>query len=51
MKRLAAWAMIAAAAAGCAGIPAAQTIGGAKPAYLDAVTESVPNAQALGRRI
>lgn len=36
--------------AGCASI-GAQTIGGTKPAYLEAVTESVPNAAALGRRI
>lgn len=37
--------------AACAATPANQSIGGARPAYLDAITESVPNAAALGRRI
>ena len=41
---------VALAAAGCAAI-GAQEIGGARPTYLDAVTENVPNRAAIGHRI
>ncbi len=43
--------MLGAMVSGCAALTGAQAIGGEKPTYLDAVTESVPNVAALGRRI
>ncbi len=39
------------AAAACAAAPASERIGGARPSYLDAVTEDVANRAAIGRRI
>lgn len=44
------FAAAAAIATACAGIPAAP-VGGDRPTYLDAVTETAPNAQALTHRI
>jgi hypothetical protein len=43
--------MAAVVLAACAAAPAAERIGGARPSYLDSVTEDVPNRAALGRRI
>jgi hypothetical protein len=48
---LKALAMMAIAAAACAATPTSERIGGVRPTYLEAVTEGVPNAAALGRRI
>ena len=43
--------VVSAALAACAAAPGRGDIGGDKPTYLDAVTEAVPNREALGRRI
>jgi len=41
----------AALLAACASVPPAPEVGGARPTYLDAVTTTVPNMEAIGRRI
>ncbi len=44
-------AVLAALAAGCTSVASDGIVGGTRPAYLESVTEEVPNAAALGRRI